>query len=894
MFEQVTVLEDDRVLKCLVTEILAVPYYDAVGYAGEQTIDAINGIFFRLVSEVYHLCPDECVAIEFLLISEPVRNQALPGRVRLFSITRQISDGPDSRAGEPSAVENAFRALLRTDTYPSRQLSADDFQEFEDLLSNIKTERINALIKLEKCPVSEQSVFPYYHCDIIAGENKSFDELLYELCQEPHSAISFQLIPTAWSDSELYLISQMTASLEQISGGTPMGKVGFYKDILAEAPYKVYSYYANNSNKPLFKYNILIFGRREACASLTAKTANFLQQRVAGQGGGDLTFVDLTEEHLHIKEELAYYPWNINNKLVYTYRNHELWQQLSALMPLYRLPYLVTAEEAAVFFRLPVCGDKTPGLNRNQSQTSYESFKPTVIDKDNIQFGLLKGTADLLIGCSPKAFTKHALIVGTPGTGKTTFSLNLLLQFYKKGIPFLAIEPTKTEYRALIDAIPDLQIFTPGNNTVSPYIINPFVPPKGIRLEQYLPSLAGAFKAAFSMPSPLDIIFLSAIRKCYTAYGWKNNSKAGDDDVQPFGLYEFILVFKRLVEQSDYSREVRGNIQSGGTFRLMNVIEQNSDIYDTIHTVPIEDLLSRPTVLELNSIDNAEQKALIMALLLINICVFTKHNQSGNNSLKNAILVDEAHVILGGKAQTGSEGADSQGTTIKALQDMIAEIRSFGTGIIIADQSPSKVSREVIANTDIKIAFRLVQSEEKSLISDSTNMDDTMKQQLSRLGTGEAYAYYNMLYEPQLITTTDVREAEGIRLSVPDSEVQTRMSYWDGHQDWLKPHSECQYCETCKSGCELAVRGDADYYASKIIGEFGARISDREALIKYMHKLHELVIYYERGHQDKTHLKRLCNCTKIKLLRKVLMEKTLIFTRAEIKQMLAGTLIKER
>ena len=58
-----------------------------------------------------------------------------------------------------------------------------------------------------------------------------------------------------------------------------------------------------------------------------------------------------------------------------------------------------------------------------------------------------------MIGVTDKALTQHMMIVGTPGFGKTTFAINLLLQFYDRGIPFLAIEPTKTEYRSLIDRI---------------------------------------------------------------------------------------------------------------------------------------------------------------------------------------------------------------------------------------------------------------------------------------------------------------------------------------------------------------------------------------------------------------------------------------------------------
>lgn len=74
----------------------------------------------------------------------------------------------------------------------------------------------------------------------------------------------------------------------------------------------------------------------------------------------------------------------------------------------------------------------------------------------------------------------------------------------------------------------------------------------------------------------------------------------------------------------DYNKETKSNIETAGLLRLMNLIEQNSNIYDTIHTVPIEDLLTRPTVLELNAIDNDEQKALIIALVLASACIHIK------------------------------------------------------------------------------------------------------------------------------------------------------------------------------------------------------------------------------------------------------------------------------
>lgn len=70
----------------------------------------------------------------------------------------------------------------------------------------------------------------------------------------------------------------------------------------------------------------------------------------------------------------------------------------------------------------------------------------------------------------------------------------------------MVIEPAKNEYRALIQSIPEIQIFTPGKNFISPFVFNPFVPPENVRLETYKSTLKTAFAAAVSMTTPLDKI----------------------------------------------------------------------------------------------------------------------------------------------------------------------------------------------------------------------------------------------------------------------------------------------------------------------------------------------------------------------------------------------------
>ena len=880
---QILELEDQRFIGCGVCEITAVPLAETIHTDITQALSVNADTFMRLINELGRFCTPNVSVIEILLISEPAVNQVYKAQIRMFAVFREMGESPSLIKERIAVMQDNCIAQLSALSYIIQAIDVSG-AEFTKLLDGIYCDNVEALVKSEKCMVNANTPFPYYYCDLLNGKSiNNFRSILEAFTRYEGAVLSFQLLPTAFTVQEGYMINEMTAALGKVVSGFPAAQGQLYRDPMAQTPFDYYNYYTQNIRQPLFTYNILVFGNRLSCPDLSGKLLSFLQG--AGESGAAVEFetVDLCNEQIDLKNDFVFYPWNVNSRLIYNYRNQYLWQNMSISEDLLRMPYLITAQEASSFFRLPIDDKNIIGVKVNINPKVKEQFASSVIAENNIQMGNLIGATDIIIGCPQKAFTKHALIVGTPGSGKTTFSVNILLQFAKKSIPFLAIEPTKTEYRAMIDAVPDLQIFTPGNNAVSPFIINPFIPPKDIRIEQYIPSLANAFKAAFSMPSPLDAIFLKAIRSCYTEYGWKDYSKFGDADVTNFGLYEFIIVFKKLIADTSYSREVKGNLESGGLLRLMNLIEQNSNIYDTIHTVPLEDILSKPTVLELNAIDNLEQKALIMALLLINICIYTKHNQIGDGELKNVILIDEAHVLLGASPSSSGDGADSQATTVKALQNMIAEIRSYGTSIVIADQSPTKVSREVVANTDIKVSFRLVQSIEKELIADSTGMDERAKQQLSSLKVGEAYVYYNQLDTPQLLITEDIREKEGIRLSVPNDEVVRRSTYWQERGKLLKPYIECGLCRSCDLGCDFRLRSDAGYLAGKLFQTCNKSINDSETLKKYAVSIPKLLESTLQSYDD-IQREKIVNCIKIKFLRKAQLETSFALSKREITQ----------
>ena len=223
-----------------------------------------------------------------------------------------------------------------------------------------------------------------------------------------------------------------------------------------------------------------------------------------------------------------------------------------------------------------------------------------------------------------------------------------------------------------------------------------------------------------------------------------------------------------------------------------------------------------------------------MALLLIMMCVYTKNNVAGDGKLKNVMLIDEAHVLLAGSAAKSDESADSQGSTIESLEDMIAEIRSYGTSIIIADQSPTKVGRNIVANTNVKVIFKLVEKENKDAISTATNMNEADYDLLGRLGVGEALLHYGRVYSPLHIKTYNVHDRAEIRDVISDTEIASMTTYWDSHQKLLIPHRECVHNGMCKDGCDFKLRSGADFVASRLVNTLLYDVADKTAFVKLL------------------------------------------------------------
>lgn len=482
-----------------------------------------------------------------------------------------------------------------------------------------------------------------------------------------------------------------------------------------------------------------------------------------------------------------------------------------------RLTHLITPQNAAALFPLPSQTASIPGLDIRRALSTPVLVPEGSVFQENkkmIYLGKQEGT-NVRFGISLGDLRRHGFIVGKSGCGKTTFAMGLLHQLYKLDIPFLVVEPAKCEYRSLLSVIKDLKIYTPGLSGVSPIQLNPFMPPKGVTLEEYLPTLATIFNAAISMDHPLDVLIPQVIRICYNQHGWRPTSTRDSKGVQPFGMTEFIRCYQDYIRKNfAEDQESRSNLEAGGAVRLMQLISEYPHLFDTNNTIDFTELFAHPTIIELDSINNDQQRSLIMMTILMQAKLAVKKSSVMDSPLKHIIMIDEAHLLLGSNEGPSTDSKlNSSSHCIRELQDTIKIFRSYGTGVFFGDQNPEKLTRDIMEHVNLKLMFQQDSPNNRAVLAALTRMDDTMQDDLIDLHPGQGYVFLDKnLNKPAKIYTPNYKQELTLRNDITDEEVTQLM-----RTTLTPPFRQCTTCESCANRCNPALRKDAKFIAEHLL-----------------------------------------------------------------------------
>lgn len=438
----------------------------------------------------------------------------------------------------------------------------------------------------------------------------------------------------------------------------------------------------------------------------------------------------------------------------------------------------MTAAELGLLMTLPKRG--VPGIP--QRQTTPFAVNVPESQEDTITLGNVvdeTGRAVAKLNLDRDTLKKHTLVPGLPGSGKTNTCKKLLIEACEHfQVPFLVIEPAKSEYRRLAE-IPGLasklRVYSPGSPEARPLRLNPLMPVPGFSLQTHIDLLKSVFNASFVMYGGMHQILEEALINVYTELGW--SLRKGQNNYLPENatfaeqaaliptlqdLYDQVEV---VLAEKNYSSEPHQNLSAALRSRLKGLmLGCKGDTLNTPRSTPHKILFEQPTVIELKHIGDDDEKAFVMAMLLVFLHEYAEVRQrrqlsSRREQLQHLTLVEEAHRLLAsGNQSVSAEEGDPRGKGVEMFSNLLAEMRALGEGFIIADQTPTKLAPEILKLTGHKIVHRLVAGDDREAVGAAINLNDAQQQHLVNLQPGRAVVHSGQIKAATLVQVDNVKQ----------------------------------------------------------------------------------------------------------------------------------------
>lgn len=359
-----------------------------------------------------------------------------------------------------------------------------------------------------------------------------------------------------------------------------------------------------------------------------------------------------------------------------------------------------------------------------------------------------------------KSLNMHTFITGSTGSGKSNTVYQMLTELHQDRIPFLVVEPAKGEYKDVFGNWSDVNVFSTNPNIAPLININPFKFPESIHVLEHVDGLVEIFSVCWPMYDAMPAFFKDAILRSYEEVGWDLGSSTFDGDEPEYPDFEVLVEqLNRLIEESDYASDIKSNYRGALVTRVKSLAVGLNKFIFTSEQTPYEVLFDQNCILDISRVKSTETKALIMGLMVYILNEYRVDRKTeNNNGLKHVTVLEEAHNLL---KNTSSGSSELIGKSVEMLTQTIAEIRTYGEGFIIVDQSPSSVDISAIKNTNTKIVLRTPEANDRDAVGRSIGLSADQVNEIAKLPSGVAVVYQNDWVSPVLtmIDKANIEEA---------------------------------------------------------------------------------------------------------------------------------------
>lgn len=410
-----------------------------------------------------------------------------------------------------------------------------------------------------------------------------------------------------------------------------------------------------------------------------------------------------------------------------------------------------------------------PGIRFVKTAVRFANNPPVVSGDDIICMGNIVDT-----GVEQKTeynvdlndFVRHALVCGSTGSGKSYTCKRILGEMLKKKIPVLIIEPAKDDYvrwaLEMNKKLPEdmqFRIFMPGcdefeGHKLEQLKINPFQPTamKGTKVDMIsrCENLVSLLNASLPTSDILPVLVDETVYSLYLGYYREEFLSGKPMEQQPEYpmLSHMTEMANYVLSKKHYEAKVKDNLMACLQTRFQYLTRgTRGQLLNVDFSTDPDELFDRPVIINISNISAAKDKALIMSILMLSLYEYRKSKYANDaeyrklasqNKLLHMTLVEEAHNLLLKPEGNSAGSGDPQSVVADLFSNMLSEIRSYGQGLMIVDQVPTRLIPDAIKNTNYKIVHRLTAPDDCQIMSSSLALREDQKSLIPALQQGHA------------------------------------------------------------------------------------------------------------------------------------------------------------
>ena len=431
-----------------------------------------------------------------------------------------------------------------------------------------------------------------------------------------------------------------------------------------------------------------------------------------------------------------------------------------------QLQTLLTTRELSALINFPL--HSVPGISVVESAPEF-ILTPQQLNnsKEFLEIGkLLYGgsRSEISVSLPIDTLSRHSLVCGVNGSGKTNTVLSVLDGFMKHDRPFLVIEPAKTEYvdwaieynKTVSDSKKRIKLFIPGceyyaKGKLAPekLRLNPFevidLGGNEKRVLSHIDRLKASFAAAFPMQDILPVVVEHLLYELYTEVCPMIDKddplymKKGTPTLSNINK----LFIKDLMSNIGYAQENTQNISAALRTRFNSLkFGWKGEMLNNPHLMDMEwaDLFGTPCVVNLSYAGDDQDRSFIMSLLLQFLYEYriaeteTANYSFNDNVCRHLVVIEEAHRVMG----ACPDPRLPQYRSAQMFSNFLSEVRAYGQGMMVVDQVPSRLIEDAIKNTNVKILHKLVAADDSSTIAECIGLTPEEQKVIPKLAIGQA------------------------------------------------------------------------------------------------------------------------------------------------------------